>query len=103
MNRLKKSDLAFIVKCPTQPLNIGLPVTLVKRSKSMWLCDGPIKPAPGCKPLPEEIPYQRAFIPSAWLKPCNDPGDDAADESKAWLPPVPHKLADTAYRRKEAA
>jgi hypothetical protein len=25
----------------------------------------------------------------AYLRPIRDPGDDAVDESKAWLPPVP--------------
>jgi hypothetical protein len=28
-------------------------------------------------------------IPDEYLKPIRDPGDDATDESKAWLPPVP--------------
>lgn len=28
------------------------------------------------------------------LKPIRDPGDDAVDESKAWLPPVPLPILD---------
>lgn len=28
-------------------------------------------------------------VPDAWLRPIRDPGDDAIDESAAWLPPVP--------------
>lgn len=28
------------------------------------------------------------------LRPIRDPGDDAVDESKAWLPPVPHEVKE---------
>lgn len=31
----------------------------------------------------------RMYYPDAWLRPIRDPGDDAVDESKSWLPPVP--------------
>lgn len=30
------------------------------------------------------------------IRPIRDPGDDAVDESKAWLPPVPAKTRETA-------
>jgi hypothetical protein len=29
------------------------------------------------------------FVPDSKLRPIRDPGDDAEDESKAYLPPVP--------------
>jgi hypothetical protein len=29
-----------------------------------------------------------------WLRPIRDPGDDAVDESHAWLPPVPTAQPD---------
>lgn len=34
-------------------------------------------------------PGEEAWIDDAYLRPINDPGDDAADESRAWLPPIP--------------
>lgn len=37
-----------------------------------------------------------AIQPDDRLRPIRDPGDDAVDESKAWLPPVPTKTRETA-------
>jgi hypothetical protein len=31
------------------------------------------------------------FFRDSWMIPIKDPGEDAQDESKAWLPPVPTK------------
>lgn len=44
--------------------------------------------------LGEYLVYtQRKFeidvIPDRFLRPIRNPGDDEADESKAWLPPIP--------------
>jgi hypothetical protein len=35
-------------------------------------------------------------IPDTYLRPIRDPGDDARDESLAWLPPVPNTTKETA-------
>lgn len=29
------------------------------------------------------------YAPDEYIRPLRDPGEDAQDESKAWLPPVP--------------
>lgn len=43
-------------------------------------------------------------ISDACLKPLRDPGDDAVDESKAWLPPVPlPKIDPSLLPEKESA
>jgi hypothetical protein len=34
-------------------------------------------------------PYEVTGIADSCLRPIRDPGDDATDESHAWLPPVP--------------
>lgn len=72
-------DMAIIVKCPKEPANLGLIVEIVKRGvgefRGWWLVDGNLK-----QPLPDEIPYYRAWAPAEWLRVLRDPGDDAVDE-----------------------
>lgn len=46
---------------------------------------------------PEGQPMHTGWLPDAWLRPIRDPGDDARDETLAWLP-VP-----SIERTKEAA
>jgi len=41
--------------------------------------------------LPNEWGVLGFQMEDAQLRPIRDPGEDAQDESKAWLPPVPHK------------
>jgi hypothetical protein len=69
---MKQGCNAFIIKCPPQPLNIGLPVMLVLQNGSQWLCAGNVKPAPGCKPAMGEVPYRLTYVPAEWLKPFGD-------------------------------
>ncbi len=39
-------------------------------------------------------PGAEAWFADAYLRPIRDPGDDAIDESAAWLPPVPLPVID---------
>jgi hypothetical protein len=40
--------------------------------------------------------FSEVPIADASLRPIRDPGDDAQDESKAWLPPVPTQHKESA-------
>lgn len=98
MSNLRKDGMAFIVKCPTQPLNIGVPVTLLGKHTEIdaWLCEGNVKPSPGGRPLPEEVPYKLTWVPSQYLSPID--GDSVGDKEVADLykaPPVPTEHKET--------
>lgn len=55
-----------------------------------WICD-----SAGSALVYYDVANKRRYgkkeivIPDAWLRPIRDPGDDAVDESLAWLSPVP--------------
>jgi hypothetical protein len=88
----KPGDLAVVVKACGP--NIGkivrciafLPAhkVLTSRGKEILACWS-IDP-----PLPSHMAGVLADVaPDDWLRPIRDPGDDAIDESRAWVPPVP--------------
>jgi hypothetical protein len=77
--------LAVLVKaskfrCPP-PLGAIVRLTVISYMYSdAWMTDPPIiDPADG----------REVHLDDSHLRPIRDPGDDAADESHAWLPPVP--------------
>lgn len=61
----------------------GIPV-LSKNKGPRWVLDVPLTTM---MPSGRIVPLYT--FPDASLRPIRDPGDDAQDESKAWLPPVP--------------
>lgn len=89
----EKGDLAILVMCDGSSFGrlvrcvtfLG-PQRVMRKSGEIcsfdcWLID---------PPLPDHANIGMCqFAPDAWLRPIRDPGDDAVDESKAWLPPVP--------------
>lgn len=85
---LRKDGMAFIVKCPTQPLNIGVPVTLREMSRELdaWLCEGNVKPAAGGRPMPEEVAYKLTWVRSNYLAPI-DGGDIPEEEVRELYAP----------------
>jgi hypothetical protein len=92
----KPGDLAAIVRemLPGTPCGlIGRHVTLTSLDlndayEPSWNYDGPTLLTP--YGFPAEV------IPDRCLRPIRDPGDDAVDESRAWLPPVPLPLLEKA-------
>lgn len=43
----------------------------------------------GADPCGKDIEIDGGPVGDRWLRPIRDPGEDAKDESHAWLPPVP--------------
>jgi hypothetical protein len=81
----KPRDLAVVIrpsKCGHPP-RVGAVVRVAEISwmfPDCWVTDPPIvDPADG----------REVHIEDIHLRPIRDPGDDAVDESAAWLPPVP--------------
>ncbi|MNL15670.1 hypothetical protein D3C87_1366720 [compost metagenome] len=98
----KPGDLAQIV-APYDEKGRGHFVTVVRRAKRRerlggcdfvhaspvpgWVCDGSV-------PMWDGFIARRLVIADECLRPIRDPGDDAVDESAAWLPPVPLPAID---------
>lgn len=78
----KPGDLAIIVSSAKAPNQVGKIVRVVRYeiSISAWV----ISPA-----LPEKSGRLWTSVSDHLLRPIRDPGEDAEDESRAWLPPVP--------------
>ena len=93
----KPGDIARIV-APFAPMGVGHVVEVVRRAKEFewlgacsfrhagptfgWVCAGRV-------PMEDGEVLHELVIADECLRPIRDPGDDAVDESKAWLPPVP--------------
>lgn len=88
----KPGDLAVIVQGFTTTRNIGKLVTVLGPAyqPGCWIvkCDHPLKTVVGGA---DGIRSESTVGPieDYRLRPIRDPGDHAADESLAWLPPVP--------------
>jgi hypothetical protein len=64
----------------------------VERGEFCWVVEAlgsPIKKGSGKA-------YRICPAADKYLRPIRDPGDDARDESAAWLPPVPTQTKETA-------
>lgn len=85
----KPADLARVIDAPdTREADIvdkivRLVSTYQWRGMVMWEYEGPKIQTP----LGPVI-----GIADELLRPIRDPGDDAVDESRAWLPPVPQEV-----------
>ena len=83
----KPGDLAVIVRSH-DVRNIGKFVRVLRsypRKDSWWMvCQSVLHGQFSDWPAGAEVATYDAF-----LRPIRDPGDDARDESLAWLPPVP--------------
>jgi len=93
----RPGDLARIV-APYAPSGVGRIVEVVRRAKKFeslgecnfehngptlgWVCIGSV-------PQWDGFVARELVIADECLRPIRNPGDDAVDESKAWLPPVP--------------
>ena len=92
----KPGDMALIVKTHHETEScLGRIVSLI----SPFVLDGELVWT--YREMPLRGKYQSGSwrwieLPDAWLRPIRDPGDDAADESAAWLPPV-KEAADVAH------
>lgn len=92
----KPGDLARIVMPYLEREKIGLPVSVLRAGlprETVWSRDGEhcVNEGSGaqgwlCDAHGDGFP---CFIGDDFLRPIRDPGDDAVDESKGWLPPVP--------------
>lgn len=91
----KPGDLA-VVRCPIEPSNNGRFVVVTQLDPLLHSKWGPAWNYEGERIVSEGTALRA--ICDCWLKPIRDPGDDAVDESKAWLPPVPQtdKVSDRA-------
>jgi hypothetical protein len=89
----KPGDLAVIVSSNDQR-NIGKMVTILRhydrRAGSWWIASTSVLHGvfSDWPPGAEVGQYDKN------LRPIRDPGDDAVDESAAWLPPVPLPVID---------
>lgn len=91
--QLKPGGLAMLVRCLV-PENNGKVVTLIKRHPEARICmaDGSVQLMPAWQidtVIPAWRGKQQSIVEERKLIPFDEPGDDAVDESKAWLPPVP--------------
>ena len=88
----KPGDLAIIIQGFTTTRNIGKLVTVLgpAHQAGCWIvrCDHPLKTVLGGA---DGIRSESTVGPieDYRLRPIRDPGDDAVDESSAWLPRVP--------------
>ena len=57
---------------------------VVNAADQVWLIDGFVRDS-----TPDGSLAEFSACRDAVLRPIRNPGDDAVDESKAWLPPVP--------------
>jgi hypothetical protein len=93
----KQGEMAFVVG--SEFGDNGLIVTCLRRLMPGEAIDGTRFMNPGETWVTDKMltysgqhGYRRAHIaPDEALRPIRDPGDDATDESHAWLPPVPTK------------
>lgn len=78
----KPGERAFVI-AGFPASNLGKVVRVLKLEGNLWEYEGH---------LDSMFPGARAWrVADDCLCPIRDPGDDAIDESKAWLPPVPTK------------
>jgi len=98
----KPGDLAVVIEDRDSPLNVGRLCEVVSAGEDYgdglhyWFCR-----AAGSPMVVQSYTFDNRIIPGALslaqaadladrdLRPIRDSGDDAADESHAWLPPVP--------------
>lgn len=85
----KPGDLAVVVTVEgyVELKHLLGQIRKVKKLQTAW--DGPAWSYAGRRFRADGMTC--AAIPDRWLRPIRDPGDDAVDESHAWLPPVPVK------------
>jgi hypothetical protein len=85
----KKGDLAIVTFGPhsgvvltcIEPLSLRMLMPDNSAvTKAAWLTDRELE---GC------LGVKDRYVEDDILRPLRDPGDDAVDESAAWLPPVP--------------
>lgn len=91
----KPGDLAVLVRMlSAQDLPyLGKPLTCVRLAEDATFTWG--------EPFWEVAELPPAYaVRDSCLRPIRDPGDDAVDESKQWLPPVPQ--TDTLSEREVA-
>lgn len=101
----KPGDLAILVRSKN-PDHVGRLVDVLRSGEDYedgvqyWSCK--VHGSPVLVPIygPQNrhsgryVATAEVDIPDAWLRPIRDHGDDAVDESKAWLPPVPLPTID---------
>ncbi len=98
----KPGDLARIVH-PFTAHGVGRFVEVVRLSRHFERLGGRdfrhLMPGPGwvCRgnvPADDGLVLKELVVADECLRPIRDPGDDAVDESKAWLPSVPLPTID---------
>jgi phosphoribosyl 1,2-cyclic phosphodiesterase len=82
----KPGDLAVIVRSSAFTKYIGSVVRCVATDGFMWQIDRSL----------DGHPEYWILVPDSCLRHIRDPGEDARDESLAWLPPVPNTTKETA-------
>lgn len=98
----KPGDLAVIVRSVLGK-SVGRIVFIKRLSMVVGLRrpDGTIKPGPVWE-VDQEIKgwsgEKHHFVCDSDLRPIRPHGDDEADESKAWLPPVPRTVIPTRHK-----
>lgn len=97
----KQGDLAIIVRSYSG--NEGKIVRCIKIREtncSSLLPDGSFSSPDVWWEIDQTLPSWNGLpgddIADSQLRPIRDPGDDAQDESKAWLPPVPTQTKELA-------
>ena len=80
----KQGDMAFFLPTVSYPEHTGKIVRCVQYKPYLGMDAWFIDP-----PLAVQFPDVPDWVADAALRPIRDAGDDAADESHAWLPPVP--------------
>lgn len=92
----KPGDLAVIVR--SMAGNEGKIVRCVRLADSSEAKEAGFDMRPEVwvleKPLMTRLGFPASLCYDAHLRPIRDPGDDAVDESTAWLPPVPLPAID---------
>jgi hypothetical protein len=59
-----------------------------QQGEAEWVIESPIRYTAFCH-CGQAAAYDLLAMSDNFIRPIRDPGDDAVDESKAWLPPVP--------------
>jgi len=87
----KPGDLAVVVSSAAG--NEGKIVKCLQHVRHPFI-DAGVLDAWLTEPMLRNVLGKQVPSPDFRLRPIRDPGDDAVDESKAWLPPVPLPIID---------